>query len=168
MPTECEYCGLVHKGMCPRIKSITYRLDGSIKSLVFHKPDTQIVTASEPIARPINEDHPIISDPDNTVMIPVTETPLLLPETRTAFNLSPTEIAIAREVAKGYQNKMIGRLIGIREATVKVHIKSILRKHRLMNRTQLAIWWQERMNGETHVPIEKASLLLGETPSPSL
>ena len=37
-------------------------------------------------------------------------------------------------------NKCIARKIDITEATVKVHIKAILRKIRVQNRTQAAIW----------------------------
>jgi two-component system nitrate/nitrite response regulator NarL len=40
----------------------------------------------------------------------------------------------------GYSNKAIARKIGISDATVKVHVKAILRKARLRNRTQAAIW----------------------------
>src|SRR3546814_5192458 len=40
----------------------------------------------------------------------------------------------------GASNKIIARRLDITEATVKVHIKAILRKLRVMNRTQAAIW----------------------------
>ncbi len=35
---------------------------------------------------------------------------------------------------------MIARQLGITEATVKVHLKAVLRKLNLSNRTQAAIW----------------------------
>ncbi|MBN9084461.1 MAG: response regulator transcription factor [Rhizobiales bacterium] len=54
--------------------------------------------------------------------------------------LSPREIAILRCLAEGDSNKSIARKIGIAEATVKVHVKAILRKIRVQNRTQAAIW----------------------------
>ena len=41
---------------------------------------------------------------------------------------------------KGHANKVIARTCDITEATVKVHMKSILRKIRVDNRTQAAIW----------------------------
>ena len=41
---------------------------------------------------------------------------------------------------KGHANKVIGRTCDVSEATVKVHMKSILRKIRVDNRTQAAIW----------------------------
>jgi two-component system, NarL family, nitrate/nitrite response regulator NarL len=40
----------------------------------------------------------------------------------------------------GDANKVIARKVDIAEATVKVHVKAILRKIRVQNRTQAAIW----------------------------
>ena len=47
-------------------------------------------------------------------------------------------------LVKGHANKVIARTCDIAEATVKVHMKSILRKIRVGNRTQAAIWALER------------------------
>jgi two-component system, NarL family, nitrate/nitrite response regulator NarL len=57
-----------------------------------------------------------------------------------APTLSEREIQILDGLGKGYANKVIARGCGITEATVKVHMKSILRKIRVGNRTQAAIW----------------------------
>lgn len=54
--------------------------------------------------------------------------------------LSPRECQIAMHLAHGNSNKMIARLCKISEATVKAHLKAILRKTRLKNRTQAAVW----------------------------
>ena len=54
--------------------------------------------------------------------------------------LSAREDCILRCLTEGQSNKMIARRINIAEATVKVHIKAILRKIRVHNRTQAAIW----------------------------
>jgi two-component system nitrate/nitrite response regulator NarL len=54
--------------------------------------------------------------------------------------LSPRELAILRCLISGSSNKSIARKIDIAEATVKVHVKAILRKIRVRNRTQAAIW----------------------------
>lgn len=60
---------------------------------------------------------------------------------RTAdLNLSGREIEILRCLVDGQANKVISRRLSITEATVKVHIKAILRKLRVVNRTQAAIW----------------------------
>lgn len=56
------------------------------------------------------------------------------------LNLSDREVEILRCLVSGDANKIIARRLDITEATVKVHIKAILRKLRVMNRTQAAIW----------------------------
>ena len=57
-----------------------------------------------------------------------------------APQLSPREKSILRCLIEGESNKCIARKIDIAEATVKVHVKAILRKIRVHNRTQAAIW----------------------------
>jgi two-component system, NarL family, nitrate/nitrite response regulator NarL len=57
-----------------------------------------------------------------------------------ARGLSSRELAILRTLMEGASNKVIARRLVITEATVKVHMKAILRKLRLQNRTQAAIW----------------------------
>jgi len=54
--------------------------------------------------------------------------------------LSPREKSILQCLVEGNSNKCIARKVGIAEATVKVHVKAILRKIRVQNRTQAAIW----------------------------
>lgn len=55
-------------------------------------------------------------------------------------NLSAREVEILRCLVTGHSNKMIGNRLNITETTVKVHLKSILRKIGAANRTQAAIW----------------------------
>src|SRR5262252_10937519 len=54
--------------------------------------------------------------------------------------LSARERCILNCLIEGDPNKLIARKIEIAEATVKVHVKAILRKIRVHNRTQAAIW----------------------------
>jgi two-component system nitrate/nitrite response regulator NarL len=54
--------------------------------------------------------------------------------------LSIRELCILRFLVEGDSNKVIARKVKIAEATVKVHVKAILRKIRVHNRTQAAIW----------------------------
>lgn len=54
--------------------------------------------------------------------------------------LSPREVDVLRSLSAGHPNKIIARQIGISEATVKVHMKAILRKLRAKNRTEAAMW----------------------------
>ena len=64
-------------------------------------------------------------------------------------------------LVRGYSNKMIARIHSVSEATVKLHMKAILRKIRVANRTQAAIWalrnsyFSEGLNeGASDVPRE--------------
>lgn len=54
--------------------------------------------------------------------------------------LSQRETQILRCLIGGDSNKVIANTLGITEATVKVHLKSLLRKINAVNRTQAAIW----------------------------
>ncbi|CAO3354526.1 LuxR C-terminal-related transcriptional regulator [Azospirillum melinis] len=54
--------------------------------------------------------------------------------------LSQREVQILRCLLNGNSNKMIANHLSITEATVKVHLKSLLRKINASNRTQAAIW----------------------------
>ena len=57
-----------------------------------------------------------------------------------APHLSPREREMLTHLVAGHSNKAIARRLDIAEATVKVHLKSVLRKIRVENRTQAAIW----------------------------
>lgn len=59
---------------------------------------------------------------------------------RTSVNLSDREVQILSCLIEGEANKIISRRLDITEATVKVHVKAILRKLRVQNRTQAAVW----------------------------
>jgi two-component system, NarL family, nitrate/nitrite response regulator NarL len=54
--------------------------------------------------------------------------------------LSSREAEILHCLMQGAPNKIIARKLEVAEATVKVHIKAILRKIRVTNRTQAAMW----------------------------
>lgn len=54
--------------------------------------------------------------------------------------LSSREAEILHCLMQGAPNKIIARRLEVAEATVKVHIKAILRKIRVTNRTQAAMW----------------------------
>lgn len=55
-------------------------------------------------------------------------------------HLSDRETEILQCLVNGASNKAIARELNIAEATVKVHVKGLLRKMQLQNRTQAAIW----------------------------
>lgn len=61
-------------------------------------------------------------------------------DTLDGSKLSAREIEILSCLIEGDANKVISRRLQISDATVKVHIKAILRKLHVSNRTQAAIW----------------------------
>lgn len=54
--------------------------------------------------------------------------------------LSPRQHFILRCLVQGDSNKLIARKIAVSEGTVKAHLKVLLRKMKVRNRTQAAIW----------------------------
>ena len=62
--------------------------------------------------------------------------------------LSRREMLILRMLIEGASNKVIALKLVITESTVKVHMKAILRKLRLQNCTQAAIWARNHVNEE--------------------
>jgi two-component system, NarL family, nitrate/nitrite response regulator NarL len=68
-----------------------------------------------------------------------------------AHRLSPREGDILGCLMEGSPNKVIAWQYGLTEATVKVHVKAILRKTGAKNRTQAAIWAANRSFGAPSV-----------------
>lgn len=61
------------------------------------------------------------------------------------YKLSPREAEILGCLREGAPNKVIARKLDITEATIKVHVKAILRKIGAANRTQAAMWASQRL-----------------------
>jgi DNA-binding NarL/FixJ family response regulator len=55
-------------------------------------------------------------------------------------NLTSRELGILGFIAEGAGNKLIARKLGISDATVRVHVRSVLRKIGVNNRTQAALF----------------------------
>lgn len=55
-------------------------------------------------------------------------------------NLSQRENEILSYIQRGFSNKRIAQKLAVTEATVKVHIKAILRKMEVSNRSQAVMW----------------------------
>src|SRR5215204_6366071 len=89
---------------------------------------------------------PMFSEHDaefgTNIRLPGSDHDTLLPvqTARAGPGLSAREQLVLRRLMEGASNKVIARDIGIAEATVKVHVKSLLRKIRVSNRTQAALW----------------------------
>jgi len=62
---------------------------------------------------------------------------------REDYNLTRRESEILECLLGGHSNKAIANLLEITESTVKIHMKALLRKINVQNRTQAAIWARE-------------------------
>jgi two-component system nitrate/nitrite response regulator NarL len=58
--------------------------------------------------------------------------------------LTPREFEILQHLAEGQSNKVIARELGISDGTVKLHVKSILRKLNVHSRVEAAVIAVER------------------------
>lgn len=68
--------------------------------------------------------------------------------------LSAREAEILHCLKEGAPNKIIARKLDVAEATVKVHVKAILRKVGAANRTQAAIWATEHLHGASETSLQ--------------
>jgi two-component system, NarL family, nitrate/nitrite response regulator NarL len=78
-----------------------------------------------------------LAHPGTAEIIPLAERRASDPK---AQKLSPRETVILQSLMGGDPNKVIARKLEITEATIKVHVKAILRKIGVANRTQAAMW----------------------------
>lgn len=67
------------------------------------------------------------------------------------LGLSQQEKKILGHLVTGSPNKSMARQMGITEATAKVHVKAVLRKLGVQNRTQAAVWAVKRGYSEAHL-----------------
>ena len=63
--------------------------------------------------------------------------------------LSSREGEILSCIMRGEPNKVIARKLDVTEATIKVHVKAILRKIGVANRTQAAMWANEHLTQQS-------------------
>jgi two-component system nitrate/nitrite response regulator NarL len=75
--------------------------------------------------------------------------------------LSQRELDVLCCLMAGYSNKVIARKLDICEATVKVHVKAILRKLHVHNRTQAALWANTHGINEM-ISIHDAALIVSQ------
>jgi two-component system nitrate/nitrite response regulator NarL len=81
-----------------------------------------------------------------TEAAPAPEEPAAVEET---FSLR--ELQVLEILQNGKSNKIIARELGLSEATIKVHIKNVLRKLGASNRTEAAIWMTKHTRLSTNV-----------------
>ena len=65
------------------------------------------------------------------------------PQGRTLESLTRRELQILKYIAEGLSNKLIGRKLDIAEATVKVHVKHLMKKLGFRSRVEAAVWMVE-------------------------
>lgn len=64
--------------------------------------------------------------------------------------LTPREIAVLDGLRQGQSNKQIARELSLREPTIKVHIRHIMRKFGVANRTQVALFAERLRPPDSH------------------
>jgi two-component system nitrate/nitrite response regulator NarL len=96
----------------------------------------------------------------------VSASELDLPERALPPSLSNRETAVLACLTEGQSNKRIARKFGVAEGTVKVHIKAILRKIRVNNRTQAAIWAVDHALRPSEPTANTASASIVSLPKP--
>jgi two-component system nitrate/nitrite response regulator NarL len=116
--------------------------DALIKSLDLVMLGVTILPAA--LMRLVGEEHEMDSEDDPAVPAAQTEVPTF------DRKLSHREMGILRCLMQGESNKTIARQFDITEATVKAHIKAILRKICVRNRTQAAVWAHNHSSGLTN------------------
>jgi two-component system, NarL family, nitrate/nitrite response regulator NarL len=127
-------------------KLLTSEINGCVP--LFASPDTLISMLDMIVTRDVRVmvvgdiKHPVIqpAQPEGSNQLEIKQPPVAL---RNHPGLSEREAQILDGLVKGHTNKVIARTCEIAEATVKVHMKSIMRKIRVGNRTQAAIWAME-------------------------
>lgn len=67
------------------------------------------------------------------------------PSNLNGCNLTGREAEVLNYLRDGSPNKIIARKLDISEATIKVHVKAVLRKIGAANRTQAAMWAAEHL-----------------------
>ena len=119
--------------------------DALIKSLDLVMLGVTILPAA--LMHLVGEDHEMVSEDNPAVPATQTDVPTFDHMPR---KLSHQEMGILRCLMQGEPNKTIALQFAITEATVKVHIKAILRKIRVRNRTQAAVWAHNHFSGLTN------------------
>jgi two-component system, NarL family, nitrate/nitrite response regulator NarL len=145
---------LLHEYLTPADfqKLLPSEINGCVP--LFASPDTlistldMIVTKNARVMVVGDAKHPVIqaaqpgesNQPEIKLQSDGAEHEDVVPSLRNHHSLSEREAQMLDGLVKGHPNKVIARTCDIAEATVKVHMKSILRKIRVDNRTQAAIW----------------------------
>ncbi|MFC0406633.1 LuxR C-terminal-related transcriptional regulator [Roseomonas elaeocarpi] len=109
-------------------------------------PASIVLSMMEDVANGTHADRPGSGEHPDVITATLPPSGLLLPNNPPAPRqhrtgpLSDREREILQCLIDGLSNKAVARKLDIAEATVKVHVKSLLRKIQVTNRTQAAVW----------------------------
>lgn len=56
------------------------------------------------------------------------------------FGLTVTQRSVIKRICSLGNNKLIAHDMGLSEATIKVHVRTVLKKLKIKDRTLLAVW----------------------------
>jgi two-component system, NarL family, nitrate/nitrite response regulator NarL len=122
--------------------------------------DQQVLVAGKSVATAACDSTSLIgSEKGNGVTTTSSPTVSYRRGTYGGAELSPRECDVLSCLAQGKSNKAIARVYNLSEATVKVHLKAILRKTKVHNRTQAAIW------AITHLRHDSNGNMLADAPN---
>jgi two-component system, NarL family, nitrate/nitrite response regulator NarL len=119
-------------------------------------PVIQLVPPGEPHPSEIKHQSDGAEHDDISVSIDAAKSPTIgadasiqqrLPALRRYPGLTEREVQILHGLVQGHSNRMIARTCDITKEAVKTHVRSILRKIGVKNRTQAAIWAKENGYG---------------------
>jgi DNA-binding NarL/FixJ family response regulator len=100
---------------------------------------------SDSVSKPLHELQPIN---DAASLLHRMEPPPSSGHRDNLHGLSSREKVVLVRLTDGRSNKEIARDLDLAEATVKIHVKSLLRKIGVKNRTQAAMWAIRRSGGK--------------------
>ncbi len=88
-----------------------------------------------------------------------------LSKQQNAINLTPRQRQIFNLVAnRGASNKVIAKMLNISESTVKLHMGALLKKYKVRNRTQLAVFAKDQEQQQSTDAAMTAKLFSTYTP----
>lgn len=76
----------------------------------------------------------------------MTRTSVQQPHAHLLNEMTQREQETLRLIAKGLNNKLIARELGISDGTVKVYVKNLLRKLNVHSRLELSVWVHQNLN----------------------
>jgi DNA-binding NarL/FixJ family response regulator len=136
-----DILGAIERGLSGYIP-ISLELQLAIDALRFVAAGGTFVPA-EPLLASLNAAAPLRSPPEPSPSVVEAASAALVNDAAAVVSvlnaLTPRELAVLERLHQGKSNKQIARELDMREATVKVHVRHIMRKLGVVNRTQVAL-----------------------------